>query len=67
LGEKFGKFKLNLTNLRATLEKSFNETMKSIQSGLSNIADEGNVQMGDYTFENKGEWLCFICRRTNQK
>lgn len=43
MGEKFGKFKLNLTNLRATLAKSFNETMKSIQSGLTDIADEGNV------------------------
>jgi len=67
LGEKFGKFKMEVTNLRAALENNFDKTMKSIQNGLSECADEGDVQLGDYTFENKGEWFCLLCRRVNTK
>jgi hypothetical protein len=48
LGRKFGEFRGNVTNLRAALENTFNKIMKSIQNGLSDIADEGDVQLGDY-------------------
>jgi len=41
LGKKFELFKTDVTNLRSTLQKCFNNTMKSIQGGLSEFADEG--------------------------
>jgi hypothetical protein len=65
LGERFVKFKSEVTNLRAILEKSFNLTMVGIQNGLANIANEGQIQVGDYSFEEKGEWICVFCRFHN--
>lgn len=67
LGEKFYKFKSEITNLHSTLEKSFNETMKRIQSGMTEIADEETVTADDYTFKQSSEWFCVVCRKTNEQ
>jgi hypothetical protein len=51
LGERFFKFKQETIDLRSALEKHLNNCMKSIQSGMPEVEDAGDLNKQVYSSE----------------
>lgn len=67
IGQKFIRYKEQVTSLREVVERHFNTVMKEIMAGLPSIAEEEDAG-ADYVFDgsNTGtHWTCRTCQVKN--
>ena len=59
LGQKFNRFRNEMTQLQSVLEKNLNRTMQDIREGLPEVQQEDEDD--DTDFELTGQWTCSTC------